>query len=93
MPARKCLSCGDNYPWEKGGPTECPVCGDKLQYSSHAQPDRDWPPVVQEVLPDLTPEQREELDADWDALEAEKRKRGSKWSLADILAEQPKRAA
>lgn len=88
MPARKCLTCKAAYPWQKGGPVECPACGEKLQYSSHATPDTDWPLEVPEVLPDLTDEERQELEADWEALKAEAQKRGPQWSIADLIGEQ-----
>lgn len=89
MPARKCLKCGDSYPAVKGSAVKCPECGDVLQYASHATPDREFPPEIPDDLPDLTVEQQLEVSADWAALEAEKSKRGAKWSLADLIAEGP----
>lgn len=95
MPARKCLSCGRSFPATKGSGVKCPVCPDEpiLQYSSHAKPDTDYPPEIPEVLPDLTEQEREEFDADWNELRAEAARRGPRWSVADLLAEGWSKAA
>lgn len=89
MPARRCLKCSINWPAGKGSAVKCPECGDILPFSSHSQAERDYPPQIPEVLPDLSDDERQELEADWAALRAEQVKRGDKWSLADLIAEGP----
>lgn len=87
MPARKCLKCGNCYPYKKPSPVKCPECGAALQYSSMASPDTDWPLEVKDNLGPMSEEEEVEINRGWLELKAEAERRGSRWSLADLIGE------
>jgi hypothetical protein len=86
MASRKCRTCGSYYPYKKDH-AKCPECDSDLIYSAMVPPDTEWPPEIEKELPTLDSETEWKIVLSWDALEAEARRRGPQWSVADVLAE------
>lgn len=94
MPCRECDVCGRRFGTGINDTVECVFCGGVLSYSSGPNPTitaeeyKAQLYVKGKVIPGpLSDEEREKLEAEWAALEAEEERRAPWFSVADLIGD------